>query len=545
MKSKIFFFAILALITFIAIAFWVWSKNSYSKEVLKLEIIAPESAEVGEEIKYLVRIKNNGDVRLDEPRLVFEFPSYSIPKEGELLRVVKEKEDFDGAIYPGQEKVFEFKAQLFGGEGEVKEATALLSYKPKNLTAKYISKTSAITIIRNVPISFDFDLRSEIDAGRSFNFSINYFSSLEYPLNDLSIKATYPAGFKFIESDPRGIADNEWQIPVLNKAEGGRIDIKGILNGETGEKKVFKAQLGIWIGTDFVVLKEISKSVEIIEPSLYIDQFINGVRNYIAKPGDLLHYEIIFRNIGDRIFQDLFLVVKLRGRLFDLSSIKTENGEVALGDDSIIWTGEKVSELKFLEPGSQGQVEFWVKLKEDEENVQTPKIENEILLSQSKRKFVTKVGTKLTLTQEVFIDDEIFGSEGPLPPEVGKESYFTVIWKVTNSFNPLKDVKVKAILPPEVELTGEMMPQDLTFDPKTREILWEIEEVAPHQGKDKPLMIAFQIKFKPKASQKGKPAVLVGEATINGIDTWINQEVETTAPELKTTFFGEDKGIIK
>ena len=544
MKSKIIFLIFLLFVCALAAAFWVWSKNSYSKEVLKIEIIAPEAAQAGEEIKYIVKIKNNGDIRLDEPRLVFEFPSYTIPKKGNSLRIVKEKEDFDGAIYPGQEKVFEFEGQIFGGEGEAKEATALISYKPSNLTAKYINKTSAVTIIEKVPISFDFDLRSQVDAGRSFVFYINYFSSLDYPLNDLSIKTTYPAGFKFQASDPKGIAENEWQIPVLNKAEGGRIEIKGVLTGETGEQKVFKAQLGIWIGNDFVVLKEIAKSVEIIEPSLYLDQLVNGVRNYIPKPGEMLHYEIIFRNIGDRIFQDLFLVVKLRGDLFDLKTLKTSDGEPALSDNSIIWTGDKVPELNFLEPGNQGKVEFWIKTKENDEKVEMPKLENEILLGQSKRNFSIKVVTKAELTQEVFVGDEIFGSDGPLPPKVDQESYFTVIWRIKNSFNPLKEAKVRAILPEGVELTGEMLPQVITFDPKTREILWDIDEIAPHQGEKEPLQVAFQIKVKPTISQKGKPILLVREAEFTAKDNWVNQDIKVVAPEVTISQFGEE-GVVQ
>lgn len=545
MKNKIIFLILFLFVCALAAAFWVWSKNSYSKEVLKIEIIAPEKAQAGEEIKYIVRIKNNGDIRLDEPRLVFEFPSYTIPKEGNSLRVVKEKEDFDGAIYPGQENVFEFKGQIFGGEGEAKEATALISYKPSNLSAKYINKTSAITVIEKVPITFDFDLRSQVDAGRSFNFYINYFSSLDYPLNDLSIKITYPSGFKFQSSDPKGIAENEWQISVLNKAEGGRIEVQGILSGETGEQKVFRAQLGIWIGNDFVVLKEAAKSVEIIEPSLYLDQLVNGVRNYIPKPGEMLHYEIIFRNIGDRIFQDLFLVVKLRGNLFDLQSLKTTDGEIALSDNSIIWTGDKVPELNFLEPGSQGKVEFWIKVKEEDKNVQTPKLENEILLGQSKRNFSIKVSTKAELSQEVFVGDEIFGSEGPLPLKVGQDSYFTVIWRVKNSFNPLKEAKVKAILPENVELTGEMMPQVITFDPKTREVVWDIDEISPHRGEDQPLQAAFQIKIKPTPDQKGQAALLIKDAEFNAKDTWVNQDIKVIAPEITTSKFGEDQGIVQ
>ena len=540
MKSKVSIFLILILFAaLVGTAFWIWNKNSFSKEVLKLEIVAPENANAGEVVQYIVKIKNNGDVNLEEPRLVFEFPNYSVPKNGQPLRVVKDKSAFGGVIYPGQEKSFEFQAQLFGQTGEAREAEALLSYRPKNLSAKYISKTSAITVIKKVPLSFDFDLFSQIDAGRKFSFSVNYFSSLDYPLKDLSIKVFYPPGFKFIESDPQGITNDEWHIPVLNKADGGKVTITGSLAGQPGEDKVFRAQLGIWIGNDFVVLREISKSVRIVEPSLYIDQLINGQRDYIAKPGDFLHYEITFRNIGDKIFQNLFLAIKLRGELFDLSSLKTDTGEMATGDNSIIWTGDKVPELKFLEPGSEGKIEFWINLKKDDKKVQMPTIEDEILLGNSRRKFLVKVGTEVKLSQAAFIDDEIFGSEGPLPPKVGQDNNFTIMWKVNNSFNPLKDVKIKAVLPKNVGLTGKMEPQDLTFDPKTRELLWEIDKVAPHQGEDHPLTMAFQIKLNPSAYQKGQFVELVGPATLTGTDQWTGNAISATTSPITTQAFGD------
>jgi hypothetical protein len=545
MRNKFLLFLIIAFIFLGAFGFWHWQKNIYSKEVLKLEIIGPNSVDLGEEIEYLVKFKNNGDTRLEEPRLVFELPPYSLPSDGESLRRTIESDQMGGAIYPGEEKVFKFRARLFGQAGDAREAKAFVSYRPKNLTAKYVSKTSCITVINNVPISFEFDLPSEVEAGRKNEFSLNYFSSVDFSLTDVGIKIDYPDGFNFIESEPKGLAKNEWRIGVLNKAEGGRIVIRGSLSGETGEEKLFKAELGIWVGGDYVVLKKTMKRVEIVEPSIYIDQTINGVRDYIANPGDLLHYQIIFRNIGDRAFQNLFLVVKLKGDLLDFSTLKTEDGEFGPGDNSIIWDGRNVSSLKFLEPGEEGEVEFWIKLKEEGiAGVENPKIENEIMLSQTKRRFTVKINSKVELTQEVFVDDEIFGSQGPLPPRVGKESLFTVIWRVKNYYSQLKDVKVKAILPEEVKLTGQVLPQKLTFDPKTREMLWEIGKLPAGAGIELPYQIAFQISLIPSVSQKGKSVILVKEAKITGIDEWTENSFEASTPAINTDVFGEE-GVVK
>jgi len=237
--------------------------------------------------------------------------------------------------------------------------------------------------------------------------------------------------------------------------------------------------------------------------------------------------------------------VKLKGDLLDLSSIKAPDGDFGPGDNTIIWDANKVSSLKFLEPGEEGEVEFWVNLKEDQDlGIRNPKIENEIRLGQAKRIFSTKINSKVELVQEVYVDDEIFGSEGPLPPKADQESVFTVIWKVKNYYNQLKDVKVKTILPPEVSLTGQIEPQKLTFDSQTREILWEIDDLPAGAGIEEPYQIAFQIRFKPNQNQVDNFATLMSEAILTGVDQWTDQELTIEAPPLTTEVFGEEKGKI-
>lgn len=545
MKNKYIYISVGVLVILVILFIWLWQRNTYSKETLKLEIIAPNSVDMGKEIEYLVKFKNNGDVRLEEPSLVFEFPPHSVPSEGEYLRKTITEEDMGGAIYPGEEKIFKFKGSLFGQAGETREAKAMLTYRPKNLTAKYVSKTSHLATINNVPLSFEFDLPSYISSGQTAEFSINYFSSIDFPLTDVVIKTNYPSEFNFTESEPRGLANNEWQIALLNKAEGGRIVIRGILNGETGQDKLFKAELGIWVSGTYVVLKEISKRVEIIEPSIYIDQTINGSRDYVAKPGDLLHYEIIFRNIGDNPFQDLFLVTKLRGDLLDFSTLKKENGEYGPGDNSIIWDGREVSSLKFLEPGSEGMVEFWINVREDAvPDLENPQIENEVRLAQTKKKFSFKISSNVELVQKGYVDDEIFGSQGPLPLKVNQESFFTMIWQIKNYYNSLKDVKVSAVLPSEVRLTGEVIPQKLTFDSATRKISWEIGELPAKAGLEEPFQIAFQISLTPGSEDKGKTIDLIKEVKILALDEWSEESIDIEVPALTSEVFGEE-GVVQ
>ena len=210
MKRVIFIIIVIGIVIGIA-GFWYWRENIYSKEVLKLEILGPEQAEVFEEVKYTVKYKNNGDIRLEDPRLIFEFPEDTLLEPGQTRRQEKELED----IYPGEEKTFQFKARLFGRENEVKTAKAWLNYKPRNLQARYESATTFSTAIKSVPLSFDFDLASRVEAGRDFRFYLNYFSSSDYPISDLGVKIEYPDGFEFLKSSPSSF----WRVRIAINAK--------------------------------------------------------------------------------------------------------------------------------------------------------------------------------------------------------------------------------------------------------------------------------------------------------------------------------------
>ncbi len=517
--------------------FWYYQKNIFTKGVLKLEILAPDEVELAEEIEYIVKYKNIGNARLEEARFIFEFPKHSLV-EGEKLRIEKTL----GDIYPGEEKIISFKTRLLGKEGETKTAKSWLSYRPQNIKARYESATTHTAVITFVPITFGFDLPSKIETGKEFRFRLNYFSNTNFPLSNLRVKIEYPPGFSFLESRPQALGENEWEIGLLNKLDGGRIEILGEISGEFKEEKIFRANFGSWQEGEFVLLKEAIKGIEIIRPFLLISQQINGNPQYVASPGDFLHYEIFFKNLGEEPQLDLFLVARLEGEAFDFQSLKSDRGRFEFGDNSLIWDSRDVPHLQFLDSGEEGKVEFWIELKKEWQisgsEDKNPVIRNKVVLSQARKEFLTKVNSKLVILQKGYFEDEIFGNSGPLPPEVDQTTTYTILWQVKNFYNNLRNVKVKAVLLSWVQLTGEIFPKKskLTFDSQSREIIWEIGDLEMGKGVlNEVLTIAFQIALTPSLSQKGQTPTLVGPATITAQDLWTETEIEATTKVLDTT----------
>ncbi len=525
--------------------FYIYQRNVYSKETLKLEILGPDKADLLQEVEYTVKYKNNGDTRLENPILTFEYPQHSIPSEGGSLRATKSSEELGGAIYPGEEKSFTFKARLLGKENDALTAKANLTYQPKNLKARYTSDTSLTTVIQKVPLTFEFDVPSQIEDGRDFDFRLNYFSNIQYALPDLRVTVAYPNGFEFINSVPASLDKTEWEVGTLSRAQGGRIEVSGRLSGNVNEEKIFQAQIGVWQNGEFILLKETSESTVIITPSLYVTQEINGSPQYTASPGDFLHYELSYKNVGSASLNNLSLIAKLDGKAFDLTTLQAPQGTVSSGDNSILFDWRKISTLQFLNSGEEGKVEFWIRLKDtwpiEGAQDKNPTIKDDIILGQIQKEFIVKVNSKLVVSQKAFFNDEIFGNGGYMPPRIGQGTTYTIMWQAQNFYNDVNNVKVKAVLPPYVSLTGKIFPEDaassFTFDSQSREIVWAVGDMKMSQGAEGTAApnISFQINLVPTGSQVAQTPEIIGQAQISGQDQWTSETIEATAPARNTT----------
>jgi hypothetical protein len=208
-----------------------------------------------------------------------------------------------------------------------------------------------------------------------------------------------------------------------------------------------------------------------------------------------------------------------------------------------------------LAPLEEGKVDFWVKIKSNLGNIKNPVLRNKVFIEQIKKEFITKISSKIEITQRGYFEDEIFGNSGPLPPEVGKRTTYTVMWHVKNYYSDVKNAKVKAVLPSNVKLTGDIFPEEevskFSFDSESREIVWVVGDIERGVGISKPgLTIGFQLEFKPNESQKGQVAEIISQARITAEDSWTETTIENLADSIDTTLpddpsVTEEMGTIK
>ena len=548
MNKKIIFIIIFIIIVIGFIGFWIYREGMFSKEILRLEILGVESTKAGDEIEYTVKYKNNGNFVLESPKLIFDLPDNSLT-EDEKTRITQDLKD----IYPGDEDFVKIKARLLGKEGDLKVAKAYLSYMPKNLTVRYESDTTFTTKIETVPITLDFDLSTKAEKGKDFQYSLNYFSNIDYPLENLSIKIAPVTGFEISSSEPSSLDNLEWKLKTLSKAQGGRITIKGKINADLNQNLNFTAQLGMWKNGNFFVIKEATAEVQTIQSMLYISQQVNGSSNYVASPGEMLHYQVFFRNIGSSAFENLFVIANLDGSALDMSTIQADNGQVQQNGNMIVWDWKGVSQLKKIDVQEEASVDFYVKVKSNwmptSSDANELVISDQINVSQIVQKFNIKVNSGLVISQSGSYDSSISNS-GSVPPTAGKSTIYNITWNIKNYFSDAKNVKVKAILPQNVKLTGEIMPtnesSNFSFDSTSREIVWSVGNVLAGTGVNgDPITLSFQVSLTPNSSQKGSVAPLIGQTTITGENQFTDTTITATDSAVDTNLLNTIAGVVQ
>jgi uncharacterized repeat protein (TIGR01451 family) len=506
-----------------------WYKMSYSKQVMYLEILGPSKTDMGENITYTVKYKNNGNVRLENLEMFFTFPEGAIIENGQRV-VHLDSIALKGDIYPGEERSVQFTTRLLGQANETKKAEARISFQPSGLKTKNEVSTTFTTILGSVPINLIVQMPDQVANNKTFTVNFNYSSNVSYPLNDLTIKAQIPAEFNVITQKPKGL-DNEWSVPVLNELDSGNIQLTGSLTGNDQDKKIFKVQLGIWENGNFVILKESIRSVQIIAPSIYLTQIVNNSDAYVASAGDQLHYEISFMNIGQDAMQNMVLISRLNTNNIDLNSVIVPNGNYQQGDNSIVWDNTHIPELNYLAPGQGGKVEFWVNVNKrwnmDSPGNANPIIKNNVTVGANTQEFITKINSSLVAEQKIYNQNQYFTNSGPYPLQIGQKTYLTVEWSAKNYYNNMEGVIMRAVLSPNVFYENKIWPETakITYDENTREVVCLIGAMEAGEGilKEAP-KCAFQVSAVPELSED---ILITGSVHITGNDQWTGKQLSS------------------
>ena len=539
-------FSILAILILGALIYFFAGESFLQVTNVDLEISGPKDVGSGERITWQVKATNKNNRDLEEAVLIFNFPENAQPLSGEKPRGVFRVRKSLGVLRSGESVSENFDAYVFGGRSSSREVSAVLEYRPKGTSAGFASDASFVFTITRSPVSVAFEMPSELRIGQAVEFNARYTSQAETDLKNLFLNLVFPEGFElsFSSAAPEQLEKNIWNIGDLRPGESRTISLKGIIKGFPLESKIFKAAVGNYdrLNRVFFPLDELSHSVLVRSPFLEVNLLAKGSADYIGAPGDDIPFEVFWRNNLDTEVNNASLEIKVEGDAADLRGIRSDDGVFKEQTKSMVWTPSTYDKFVNLRPGDSGTLRLNLKIKNNlARNSQSARPAVKLTASfksggkvqgfegvdlSGSTVFNIKVSSKLQIAAKANYFNTAFINSGPLPPKVGAETAYTIIWSLANMSNDLDQAEVKLSLPPNVNFKEIISPADadVKFDSSSGNVVWRVGRVPAGTGFLNPaLQVAFQVGLTPASNQIGQTPVIINETEASAKDTFTDQ----------------------
>jgi len=543
-----------------------WFRSSaFSQERVSVAVSGPNEAQSGKLLTYEISYKNDNRADLRSAKLEISFPNSFKPENNPNFKIsspvsgIYELGDIKGYA---EGKVL-LNGRVYTPKGALIYVKGKLSYSPSGYSIQFDSKGELGIKVISTSLELEITAPQNVSAGDEVNYLITYKNSGEQSFDSVKVKADYPEGFTYSNSDPKPFEGNNiWYIGQVAAGQSGKIVVSGKLDGDRDQIKPIKVYIGSSENGDFVSYSEEETSSKIVTSPLAITQTVNGLTSLNANAGDTLNFEINYKNAGDTGMRDIIVTENIDSQVLDYSSLTKKGGSYDEGTKTITWKSPDYKELKILEPGQSGQIKFSVKIKSiipmsgandknyvissvskiDSPDVPTPIHMNKVI---SGNKMDIKLNSKLILDVAGYYNDAGVPNSGPIPPKVNQETTYTIHWKATNISNDINAAKIESTLPTGAVFTGKVYPEDgkIEYNERANSIVWNIGNILPGAGIISPVKeISFQVKIKPSVDQAGKEVEILKESKITAKDSFTGQDLTNVAAG-KTTNLPEDTGL--
>jgi hypothetical protein len=528
-----------------------YGTNIVSSENIDMNITAPISVGSADPVIIDVEITNRNTETLTLADLLVTYPDgtrridTNSPITSEIVPV--------GTIKPGEIKKERIQnIALFAPEGSKEDIKITLEYKIPESVTVFRKPKDLTMLIGTAPIGLTVDTVNQISVGQDVIMNLDIKSNSTQVIKGTLLKASYPFGFQFSRANPApDIGSDTWSLGDLAPNSEQKIQITGTMAGNENQDRVFKFDIGTLdpkdetrMGTTFV---SASTELSVTKPFIGSDISLNGNDDpsVPVKAGESILGEVTWQNNLDVPINDVVIQAKLSGGFLDKGSVKADQGFYDSANNTIIWDKTNISDLALIKPGQSGRAVFRLSsLAPNNSNFGTVRNAaitadlsvhgtrlDENNVPQDVKSIVTKVAkiqSQLGLKTRLVRNIGPFINTGPFPTVAEKESTFTVIADVSNSYNTVKGVVYTTQLPDYVKWVGQVYPStaQVSYDPLTRTVTWNVGDVSSGTGYSTPIKeMNYQVAFDPSLSQVGQSPIITNDQKLSGLDSFVNQTI--------------------
>jgi hypothetical protein len=558
--SLIIFLGLLAGISWLGLYL---TEGKYKEGGVQIDLEAPEEVNNLEEITIKITYRNNDKFPLASSSINLRYPPEIQFEKAEPKADDETMNNWTlGSLEAGKEGSIILQGKVLGVTGSKITLQAILNYKPANFNSEFQSVKTAEIFIKDSPIQMNFDGPTERISGEPLEISLTYQNISLNKLSDIQLALSFPSSFLLEQTEPALTNNQILSIKNLNPGEEKQIKIKGTFPSEAGGNYEFKATASLILDDNNYLLKETNYTIKINKSNLILHLFVNELsENQQIRAGDKLSIRISLDNQSENKLENLTLQFLADSPLIDWESFEGE-AKGNLERNRMTWNQNNLAQLGKMEKGDKLDFSFKIKLVPNPNPQIEPLIKLNALVKIGKlngrpvqtegrsEEITLKVGSDLQLFSSAYYFNENkqpVGS-GPLPPEVGKETHYRLVWQLTNSYHELTNIKVRASLPDNIRFEGQKAIEagTLSFDPQTRNIIWEINRFPLSVKK---LKVEFEVSTIPTEADRGKIILLLSDSQGEALDTALQTSIVVQAKALTSNLehdkFAEGQGVVR
>jgi hypothetical protein len=437
-------------------------------------------------------------------------------------------------VPPGTGGQIRITGQLVGRESEQKEFSALFTYQPENFFNDFQESARTSVTVTASTVSVVVEVPPQVQSGQEMTYKATFTNTANRPLRNVKLLMEYPEGFTCTGSTlPLFAGDNEWRLDQIDAGGSQTLELTGTLDGESGETKEFRIQLGlVELDNSFNVQLEQTSLVVIVNPEIELEILAPTS----VDAGETVPLTVKVKNSSEAEIKQAVVKLAFAG---DLATV-TEHSFEPIDLDPLEDTELNYDLVLKSQVGADAR-ELTVTA-----TVPTATVEGQSVNFPNEESVTMKLKGSFDVRAEgrYFDDDLTKIGDGPLPPKVNHETSYVIRWFLLNGVNPVNGITVTTTLPDDVVFVEEAS-SGVKFDSATRQVSFSTASMAAGETKT----VQFTVTVSPTNDDINKLMVLTEQTIVSAVDSVTGEDISLQLNRITTDLPNDEgakgKGVVE
>lgn len=481
--------------------FIIQPKSSFSEEDVVLSISGEEKINIGEDMRYRIRYKNNQNVKLNNVVLQIRYPEGFILTDASRATSNETKDEWLIGDLAGQESGFlDIYGKMYGSVGEKQSFRIFLNYKAENFSSEFQKVNNLTLEVGNFPVDLVVDGAKEVVLGSEIELQVSLNNPDKYSLENLAIELDGGSAFSVKSSVPKSdqFVKNRWNVAPDGE---NKFSIKGVFNPDIGSQtgEVTLRLVG-WKDKDrssdgFIYAQKVY-AVNFLQTEVMANLVINGTSSSMSvQPGETLNGTVVLKNAGTTPLKNVTARVILdapandKNSIFKWADINNPQDADIVGEQLnvekrrgiLTWNKSKIIDLRQVDPNEEITADFGLPIKSSEDTDLTLYKGTEIEATLEVRyelngenKIISSAPIKMTLNSDTDFEmrDEVFFADG--------KNTYVIKWVVNNTFHELENIKIQTDIYGDITWLEDQLSVpagNIDFNKETQKLTWTIDKM--------------------------------------------------------------------